>query len=88
MHSNPTRFSSVYGGHLQYRSVFSHLREHVLHLIALSLGTEVGADALLEELEGLLVLGDTEKLHRATLVGRESGDLANKLAHDLQKNVH
>ena len=43
------------------------------HLFTLSLGAEVGADALLQELEAALVLRNLQQLHGATLVGGKSG---------------
>ena len=45
------------------------------HLFTLSLGAEVGADALLQELEAALVLRNLQQLHGATLVGGESGQM-------------
>ena len=63
----------------------SHLHEDVLHLVTLSLSANVRSEALLDELQSLLVLGDTEQLHSATLVGGESGDLADELTDKLKK---
>lgn len=53
-------------------------------LLDLALGAEEGAEALLGELLGLLVLRVTEELHDALLVGGEAGDLADdRLDEDL-----
>jgi hypothetical protein len=42
------------------------------HLFTLPLGPQVGSDALLQELQAALVLGDLQQLHGATLVRGES----------------
>lgn len=53
-------------------------------LLDLALGAEEGAETLLGELLGLLVLRVTEELHNALLVGGETGDLADdRLDEDL-----
>ena len=59
-----------------------HGLEDVGHLLPLPLGPDVGADPLLEELEAPLVLGDTEQLEGATLVGGEAGNLADQVADE------
>ena len=59
-----------------------HGLEDVGHLLPLPLGPDVGADPLLQELEAALVLGDTQQLHRAALVGGEAGDLADQVADE------
>ena len=46
--------------------------KHGGHLFTLSLGADVRADALLQELEAALVLGDLQQLHGASLVGSKS----------------
>lgn len=51
-----------------------------LHLV---LGAAEGADATLDELAGTLVLGVSDELHGATLVGGEAGDLADDGADHL-----
>ena len=42
------------------------------HLLTLSLSTEARADALLQELETTLVLGDLQQFHGSTFVGSKS----------------
>ena len=56
--------------------------EHGAHLLTLPLGADVVADPLLEELQAPLVLGDTEQLEGATLVGGEAGNLADQVADE------
>ena len=54
-----------------------HCLEDSCHLLPLPLGTDVGTDPLLKELQATLVLGDLQQLHGATLIGGESDHLAN-----------
>lgn len=63
---------------------FAELSQYVLHLVTLGLGADVRSEALLDELEGLLILGDLEQLHRTLLVGGETSDLTDQLADDLK----
>lgn len=58
--------------------------DDALEFLSLSLGTLVGSDASLQELEGTLILGDTKHFQDAALVWSESGDLADELTDDLQ----
>lgn len=53
------------------------------HLITLPLATEVGAEALLQELEGTLILRDTQQFHGTTLVGGETDDLSHDTSDEL-----
>ena len=59
------------------RAGLASLDEDVLHLVPLPLGFAVGADAVLDELEALLVLPDSEQLLRSLLVRREPHHLAH-----------
>merc|ERR1739838_795883 len=54
-----------------------------LHLLSLPLSSDVGAKALLGELETPFVLGDFEQLEAPLLVGSEPGDLPHHLADEL-----
>lgn len=60
-----------------------HGLEDVGHLLTLPLGTDVVSDALLQELQASLVLGDPQQLHSTTLIRRETGDLSDQIAHKL-----
>lgn len=55
-----------------------------LELLSLLLGAEVSSDALLQKLEGTLILGDTEHFQNTLLVGGESGDLTDDFADNLK----
>lgn len=56
--------------------------ECVLHFLTLLLSAQVGAETALGELERALVATDTQQLHDALLVGRETGDFAHDLLHE------
>jgi len=59
------------------------LGEDVGQLLTLPLGTDVGAQAALEELQGPLILGHLQQLHGALLIGSVANDLADQVAHEL-----
>lgn len=54
--------------------------EDVGHLLALSLAALVRAQALLGDLQSALVLGQTQQLENAALVGSEAGNLFGDVA--------
>ena len=53
------------------------------HLLTLPFSPDVRADPLLQELEAPLVLGDTQQLHSALLIGSKSGDFPHQVADKL-----
>lgn len=61
----------------------THLGEHVGELLTLPLGTDVCAQATLQELEGALVLGHLQQLHASLLVRGMSDHLTDDVAHEL-----
>lgn len=56
------------------------LSENVGQFLTLPLGTDVCAQAALQELEGALILGHLQQFHGALLIGRMSNHLTNKIA--------
>lgn len=61
--------------------------DDVLELLTLLLGTEVSSDALLQELQSSLILGDTKHFKNTFLIGGEASDLTDELTHNLQNSV-
>jgi len=59
------------------------LGEDVGQLLTLPLGTDVCAQAALEELQGPLILGHLQQLHGALLVGSMAHHLTHQIAHEL-----
>lgn len=64
-------------------SGLTHLGQDVSQLLTLPLGTDVCAQATLQELEGALILGHLQQLHAPLLVGGMSDDLTDHVAHEL-----
>lgn len=60
-----------------------HGCQHVAQLLPLSLGADVRAHPLLDELECALVLGHFEQLHGSPLVGCEAAHLPDHVPHEL-----
>ena len=56
----------------------SLLDEHVRQLVTLLLGSQVGAQSLLEEFQGSLITRNTQQLHRSLLVWRKPADLLDE----------
>lgn len=56
------------------------LSENVGQFLTLPLGTDVCAQATLQELEGTLILGHLQQFHGALLVGRVSNHLTDQIA--------
>ena len=63
------------------------LNQDVGELLNLLLGTTEGAEALLGELAGTLVLVVLEELHAALLVGGEASDLTDEVTDELDALV-
>lgn len=59
------------------------LDEDLGELVTLLLATDVGAEALLEELERTLIFRHTQQLHSPTLERRKAGDLAHNASDEL-----
>ena len=55
------------------------LQDDLLELLPLPLGPEVGAQPLLQELEGALLPGHLQELHGPPLVGRKANDLPDNI---------
>lgn len=51
------------------------------HLFTLPLGPDVGTDPLLQELETPLILGDTQQLHGALLIGSKTSHFPDKITN-------
>jgi len=56
--------------------------DDVLHLLSLSLGGNVATQSLLAELQGTLVLGNSEQLNTSSLVGSVADDLSNDIVNE------
>merc|ERR1719326_2404913 len=63
--------------------MFTHGLQDIAHLLTLPLGSDVGSDPLLQELEAPLVFGNTQQLHSAFFIRREPCDLPNQVANKL-----
>lgn len=59
------------------------LSENVGQFLTLPLGTDVCAQATLQELEGALILGHLQQFHGALLVGSMANHLAYQIAGEL-----
>lgn len=56
------------------------LSENVGEFLTLPLGTDMCAEAALQELQGALILGHLQQFHGALLIGRMSNHLAYQVA--------
>lgn len=61
----------------------SLLNQHVRHLISLPLGSNMGSQPLLAELESPLVLGNPQQFHTSLLVWRKSRDFPDNVPNEL-----
>lgn len=61
----------------------SHGSQHVAQFLPLSLGANVSANPLLDELEGSLVLGHFQQLHGSPLIWSKTTHLANHVSNKL-----
>lgn len=61
----------------------AHMGQNVGQLLALPLGTDVRAEASLQELERTLILRHLQQFHTALLVRGMTDDLTHQIAHEL-----
>lgn len=58
------------------------LSDDALHVLNLALATDEGTEALLSELTGTLVLGVSQELNDAALIGGKTNDLTGNLTDE------
>ena len=63
--------------------MLTHRLQNSAHLFTLPLGSDVGPDPFLQELEASLVFGNTQQFHRPFFIRRESNDFSYQITNKL-----